>query len=343
MKRFFTLLTVLAAASPMFAQNPGQIGTLLPNSAPVTKNNRSATSGAMNYVWNYNYMPGYAEVFIRIPEPGVFTVTVNNQSITTNSGRFRFFDLQPGASNFVTIMRNGVLTYRTTLNLQNNMRYIVDYFSMQGMYLLNTVPLNMPMGSGNYSDLWNQMWNGMYNPAGNGSMYNFGQNWNPFFGLDYSFGNNNWNTNPNWNNTNPNWNNNDPNWNNQNPNWNNQNPNWNNNPNNPNWNNNNPNWPNNQMMAMDPNTFSQFKSTVTRQSFDDSRVNTIKQQTRSSWFTSAQIKELCDLLSFESGKLDVAKYCYDYCIDRQNYFVIYPTFDFESSVTELTNHIGSRR
>lgn len=340
MKRFFTLLTILAAGVPVFAQNPGQIGTLLPNSAPVNKNNRTMNSGSMTYMWNYNYVPGYAEVFIRIPETGVFTVTINNQSITTNTGRFRFFDLQPGASNFVTIMRSGVLVYRTNLNLQNNMRYIVDYFTMQGMYLLNTMPLNMPAGNGNYSDLWNQMWNGMYNPGG--GMFNFGQNWNPFFGLDYGFGQNWNNQNPNWNNQNPNWNNQNPNWNNQNPNWNNQNPNWNNQ--NPGWNNNNPGWNNAQPMgSMDPATFAQFKSTVTRQSFDDSRINTIKQQTRSSWFTAAQIKEMCDLLSFENSKLDVAKYCYDYCVDRQNYFVIYPTFDFESSVKQLTDHIGTRR
>ncbi|HEY8365637.1 MAG TPA: hypothetical protein VIL57_00690, partial [Bacteroidia bacterium] len=186
MKRIFTLLVLVLSALSVMAQTPGQVGTLLPNTAPQNKNatkNYNYSNQNVNYYWNYNYV-GYSEVFIRIPESGTFTVSINNQSITSNTGRFRFFDLQPGYGNYITILRNGYVVYKANLNLQNNTRYIIDYFTYQGMYLLNTVPLSMPQGNGNYSDMWNQLWNGLYN--GNGYNFNYGQNWNPFFGLNYN-------------------------------------------------------------------------------------------------------------------------------------------------------------
>lgn len=330
MKTIITPLVILFGSLVIFAQNPGQAGTLMPNTVPQPKNkNYGGHQGSMNYYWNYNYNAGYAEVFIRIPENGVFTVTINNQSVTTNTGRFRFFDLQPGPNNFITIQRNGYVVYKAAVSLQNNRRYIIDYFTYQGMYLLNTIPLNMPMGTGNYSDMWDQMWNGMYN--GNGYNNNYGQNWNPYYGLNYDNFNNggNWNQQPGWNQG----------GNNQQPGWNhggnNQNPGWNQGGNNQGgWNTNG--------MAMNPNSFAQFKSVVKSQSFDNSKVSMIKQQANTNKFTSSQIKELCDLLSFDKDKLETAKFLYDYCVDRQNYFNVYPTFDFDNSVNELTKYISGK-
>lgn len=347
MKRLFTLFVLALSFGVIHAQNPGQVGTLLKNES-TTKSTPKNNMGVVQYNWNY--MPvGYAEVFIRIPEGGVFTVTLNNQSITTNNGRFRFFDLQPGFNNYISIQRNGYLMYKTQLNIQNNTRYIIDYFTNQGMYLLNTVPLNMPQGNGMYSDLWNQMWNGMY--QGNNG-YNFGNNWNPYYGLDYNnfgqnpYGNGYNNGSPWGNNPNGNWGQNpNGNWGN-NPNQGGQNPNghWGNNPNqggqnpNGNWGNN----PNLNAFTMNAMTFTTFKNTVKSQSFDNSRIAMIKQQTQSNNFTASQIKELCDLLSFDNGRLDVAKHCYDFCVDPQNYFVVYGTFDFDSNVKELTKYISGK-
>lgn len=317
MKRFLTIFVFALCVIGIHAQTPGQVGTLLPNTAPQAKNTtKNYNYGNQNYYWNYNYV-GYSEVFIRIPENGSFTVSINNQSITTNTGRFRFFDLQPGYANYITILRNGYVVYKANLNLQNNTRYIIDYFTYQGMYLLNTVPLNMPQGGGNYSDMWNQMWNGLYN--GNGYNFNYGQNWNPFFGLNY----NNFNPNPN-----------QPVFPNQ-PNY----PNYPNQPNNPNW---GGGQVGNGFYVMDGNTFNQFKNSVRSQSFDNGKTSVIKNQTKTNWFTAAQIKELCDLFSFDSGKLEIAKYLYDYCADKQNYFQVYPTFDFDSNVKELTKYISGK-
>lgn len=138
-----------------------------------------------------------------------------------------------------------------------------------------------------------------------------------------------WNYNPNQNQ----WNNNPNQWNNNN----NQNQ-WNNNPNQ--WNNNPPN--NNMPVCMDQNTFSQFKETVRAQSFDNSKVTVIKNSARTANFCSTQVRDLLGLMSFDSYKLDVAKYCYDYVVDKQNYFKTYDQFSFDSNVKELSNYVANR-
>lgn len=54
-------------------------------------------------------------------------------------------------------------------------------------------------------------------------------------------------------------------------------------------------------------------------------------------FTVSQIKSIVKTMSFENDKLEVAKYAYDYCIDKQNYYQLSDVFDFSSSTTDLMN------
>ena len=54
---------------------------------------------------------------------------------------------------------------------------------------------------------------------------------------------------------------------------------------------------------------------------------------------SRQVAELMNLMSFESSKLELAKYAYEYTIDPQNYFQLFIAFSFDSSVRELSEYI----
>lgn len=60
-------------------------------------------------------------------------------------------------------------------------------------------------------------------------------------------------------------------------------------------------------------------------------------------FTCQQIKSIVTLMSFESGKLELAKYAYDFCIDKQNYYTVADAFSFSSSKEDLMNFIGSKK
>ncbi|REC50119.1 DUF4476 domain-containing protein [Chryseobacterium pennipullorum] len=179
MKRTFISLMLLATVSS-FAQEAGKAGKLLKNEASKTemkaskeRTDKDKTSDYRTWgpifpedrVKNYTYLQqnyGYAEVFLRIPEHGFFTVEIGDQMMANGTGKYRFFDLQAGALP-ISIYENGLLIYQTTLTLRNNNRTVLDFFTHEGLYLLDSYPLkNHQYGFNDWDDLWN-------NPYGNHS------------------------------------------------------------------------------------------------------------------------------------------------------------------------------
>lgn len=174
---------MLLFATGSFAQEAGKAGELLKNEASKTEigssnskrpDVKSKSSGFRKpdnngfrtrnpqYQWNQEY--GYSEVFLRIPELGFFSVEIGDQFISNNSGKFRFFDLPAGRVP-VSIYENGYLLYRTTLNIRNNNRLVLDFFTDKGLYLLDSYPVqNQSYGFNSWNDVWN-------NP------YDHGDNW----------------------------------------------------------------------------------------------------------------------------------------------------------------------
>lgn len=188
MKKIFTVCSILSGLL-FFAQEAGKAGELLKNEVskreiesttskrPDSRNNNSDNSSGFrnsnnqnntnrrpanpNYQWNNNY--GYAEVFLRIPEQGNFSVELADQLISNNSGKYRFFDLPSGRIP-ISIYENGFLMYRTTLNVRNNSRLVLDFFTNEGLYLLDSYLLQ----NGYYGfDNWNDIWNNPYGNSGN--------------------------------------------------------------------------------------------------------------------------------------------------------------------------------
>lgn len=188
MKKIFTVCSILSGLL-FFAQEAGKAGELLKNEVSKreiesttskrqdSRNNNSDNSSGFrnsnnqnntnrrpanpNYQWNNNY--GYAEVFLRIPEQGNFSVELADQLISNNSGKYRFFDLPSGRIP-ISIYENGFLMYRTTLNVRNNSRLVLDFFTNEGLYLLDSYPLQ----NGYYGfNNWNDIWNNPYGNSGN--------------------------------------------------------------------------------------------------------------------------------------------------------------------------------
>jgi hypothetical protein len=163
---------------------------------------------------------------------------------------------------------------------------------------------------------WSDAWNGIVDNTWNNNNQN--NQWNHQDGdhdhHDYNNNQNNYNNN-NQNNYN------------------------NNNQNNPNNYNNNPNAysPN----SMNATSFANFKRTIQNSSFDSSKETLVKSQLANNWITSSQLIEIVELFSFESGKLDIAKFGATRVIDRNNLFNVYNSFTFESSKTEFANFIST--
>jgi hypothetical protein len=79
---------------------------------------------------------------------------------------------------------------------------------------------------------------------------------------------------------------------------------------------------------------------ISRQNFDSNRLQVAKQVISSNQLTSAQITDIMRLFSFESSRLEIAKFAFRYVVDPQRYFMVNNAFSFSSSVDELNRFIG---
>lgn len=92
---------------------------------------------------------------------------------------------------------------------------------------------------------------------------------------------------------------------------------------------------------MSQNDFESAKASIKAKSFDDSKLTLAKQIVGSNCMLCSQIKELMLLFSFESNRLDLAKYAWHHNLDKGNYYKINDAFTFESSIDELNQYTQS--
>ena len=95
--------------------------------------------------------------------------------------------------------------------------------------------------------------------------------------------------------------------------------------------------------AMERTEFDQFKQSLRKESFDETRLRIAKQFVSNNYFNAAQVKELVGLFSFEESRLEIAKYAYDYTVDKGNYFVVSDAFSFSSSKEALMGYIQTKK
>ncbi|MBL7691611.1 MAG: DUF4476 domain-containing protein [Flavipsychrobacter sp.] len=94
--------------------------------------------------------------------------------------------------------------------------------------------------------------------------------------------------------------------------------------------------------AMDASSFRSAKETVSKASFDETKLSTAKTILTSNCMSTDQVIAICNLFSFEASKLDFAKYAYERCTDRGNYFKVGNIFSFDASRTELNEYISGQ-
>lgn len=94
--------------------------------------------------------------------------------------------------------------------------------------------------------------------------------------------------------------------------------------------------------AMDKAAFDTAKASVASKGFDDTRLTVAKQIAKSNCLTTTQIKDIMSVFGFEETKLEFAKYAYDFCYDKNQYYLINDAFSFESTIEELNTFIESK-
>lgn len=95
--------------------------------------------------------------------------------------------------------------------------------------------------------------------------------------------------------------------------------------------------------VLDARSFDQLKRELQREVFEKNRLGLARQQIDQHDFTSAQVRELLLLFSFESSKLELAQYAYAHTIDKGNYQQLNTVFAFSSSRKALNDYIQRYR
>ena len=90
------------------------------------------------------------------------------------------------------------------------------------------------------------------------------------------------------------------------------------------------------------NDFQNLKQTIANRSFESSKKEVAMQALNFNHFSALQVKELLMEFTFESTKLEVAKFAYGHTCDKQNFFVVNDAFTFNSTVDELGRFIAMR-
>lgn len=94
-----------------------------------------------------------------------------------------------------------------------------------------------------------------------------------------------------------------------------------------------------QACGLAPVQFENLKRMICNQHFDDSRVSIAKQAIAGNSISSGQVKDLMFLLSFESSRLELAKFAYRFVVDPQNFYLLNDAFHFSSSIEELNDFV----
>jgi hypothetical protein len=96
-------------------------------------------------------------------------------------------------------------------------------------------------------------------------------------------------------------------------------------------------------MPMDNNAFDRAKNTIKNNSFESDMLSTSKQVASNNCLTVNQVVEIIELFSFESTKLEFAKFAYRYTYDIGNYYEVNNAFTYSSSKQELNNYINKNK
>lgn len=94
--------------------------------------------------------------------------------------------------------------------------------------------------------------------------------------------------------------------------------------------------------AINDREFDMVLDNISKERFESNMMKSATQIINTNYFTSQQVKELLQLFSFESNKLELAKLGYDKTVDQKNFYIVNEVFSFSSSKDELARYTRIR-
>ena len=95
---------------------------------------------------------------------------------------------------------------------------------------------------------------------------------------------------------------------------------------------------------MDERDFAALLASVRQESLDNRKFDKMKVVlTGNSRMSCKQITEITKLYTFDSNRLDFAKYAYDYVIDRENYYQVADMMQFDGNKRTLLEYVRTRK
>ena len=95
--------------------------------------------------------------------------------------------------------------------------------------------------------------------------------------------------------------------------------------------------------VMSAREFGQVTGQIGKEWFEANKLISVKTIIGKNKFTTQQVKEMMYLFTFESNRLEVAKFAYCNTVDQQNYFRLYDALTFSSSKDELARFLREPR
>jgi hypothetical protein len=92
-------------------------------------------------------------------------------------------------------------------------------------------------------------------------------------------------------------------------------------------------------VAMSGVSFAKMKQAVADKPFSETKMSTAKVATKNACLSVEQVKEICKLFSMDDDKLVYAKYAYDYCVDKANYYQVSEVFSFSSTTDDFNKFL----
>ena len=94
--------------------------------------------------------------------------------------------------------------------------------------------------------------------------------------------------------------------------------------------------------GMNPNDFDAAMAMLSNEKFDDTRLTLAEQIVSNNPMTVSQIAQICRQFSFESNRLEFAKYAYSFCIEKHKYYMLNEVFTYDSSKQELNEYLQGK-
>ncbi len=257
-----------------------------------------------------------AEFYLKINLNGNYTVSLNNQTQTSNSGIFRFNNLVSG-NYLLKVQQDGMygrIVYNQPVSIPDGYRTAAE---LNGNYALSVVD-KIPLAQQNAWYYDNLPGNPNYPPYGNGPGQNPPYPPKPHYpkpkpkdpkGCNHSCPYHNGYGQYYPNSPYP-------------------------------YSGNNGNYYN--MNLMDETGMQSLIQTMKNVSFDDRMFDIAKTALKTRTVKTSQVHQLLQLFSFEKYKLDLAKHLYDKTIDKENYYTLYNDFAFDSYSSQLDKYINSK-